>query len=43
MSELDTREKLGAGFELEEYEKYVKVFDHKTWVDEYRQKRRLKK
>ena len=44
MSEQDLREKLGDRFELAEYEKYVKVFDNKTWVERYRksQKRKLK-
>jgi hypothetical protein len=43
MSENDMRENLGVRFELEEYEKYVKAFDHKTWVDEYRKSQKKKR
>lgn len=35
MSEQDMRDKLKDNFVLEEYEKFIKVFDNKSWVDEY--------
>jgi hypothetical protein len=35
MSEQDMRDKLKDNFVLEEYEKFIKVFDNKRWVDEY--------
>jgi len=45
MSEQHMRDKLGDQFVLEEYERYIKVFDNKTWVDEFykRPKKNLKK
>lgn len=36
MSEQDMREKLGDAFILAEYERYVKVFDNRTWVEKFR-------
>ncbi|MDP4093976.1 MAG: DUF3795 domain-containing protein [Bacillota bacterium] len=35
MTEQHMRDKLKEKFILEEYEKYVKVFDNKSWIDKY--------
>lgn len=35
MDEITLRNKLKDDFDIEEYEKYVKVFDNKSWINKY--------